>query len=287
MPHTVSKTAQLVAAVRAGHLKHQGGILFEDPWAAQFLSWPWSVIVRHRPLYRWVSGRLLRQVLPVHTQILLRARHTQELVREAAARGVRQYLLLGAGYDSFALIHAQSHPELRVFELDHPLTQADKLRRLQRVAPARPAQLRFVPFDLEAAGLREALLEQGFDPQQATIVSWLGTTYYLSDKAICQTLRSLRPLLAPGSQCLVDHGLSDSVLDAQTRAEYARLRRFVALRGEPMRSRFAPDVWAALVHSCGFRVSQHWSPTEMQALYLRHVHLPYSRFSQFALLEPR
>ena len=287
MPHAVSKTAQLVAAVRAGHLKHQGGALYQDPWAARFLSWPWTVIVRHRPLYRWVSGRLMRPVLPVHTQILLRARHTQELVREAAAAGVLQYIVLGAGYDSFALIHAQSHPQLRIFEVDHPSTQADKARRLRRMVIEWPAQLQLVPFDFEETGLREALLRQGFDLHQPSMVSWLGTTYYLSDKAICQTLRSLRPLLAPGSQCLVDHGLSDAMLDAQTRAEYARLRRFVALRGEPMQSRYAPDVWAALVQSCGYRVARQWSPVEMQALYMRQSRLPYSRFSQFALLEPR
>ncbi len=284
MKQARSQTAELVAAVRAGHTRHDGGLIFSDPIAESLLGFPWTTVVRHRWLYRWVSRVLLGKVRASHWQILWRARRAEEQIERAWRSGVRQYLVLGAGLDSFAWRQAQTLPGLRVFEVDHPLTQAFKRDRILAAGLSMPEALRLVPLDLEHDPLHRLAERCDWHPRQRGIVAWMGTTYYLQPDTIARTLSDLRDVMAPGSQLLLDHGLDDASIDAPTQVVYARLRDFVAQRGEPMMSRFSDADMTAMAEQAGWQVSQRWSMREESPGIWPEEALPLRDYSRLVLL---
>jgi methyltransferase (TIGR00027 family) len=277
-----SRTAELVAVVRAAHFRHRGGRLFADPVAERLLSRSWRLVAKYRPLF-WVMERIvLAKVRHVQTQILLRAKIASEQVMRASLSGASQYMILGAGYDSFALTHALHTDGLQVFEVDHPQTQASKRQRLADSGLAVPDSLQFVAVDFENQDLTEVVLGSAWDTGKKSIVSWLGTTYYLSQQAIEKNLRQLHGLLPYGSLLILDHGLNNASLDIRTVREYENLREFVAKRGEPMISQFSPQVFRRMTSNCGFAVRRVWTPQQLHSMCKG---LPFSGFSQFVLLE--
>ncbi len=284
MKQARSQTAELVAAVRAGHTRHDGGLIFSDPIAESLLGFPWTTVVRHRWLYRWVSRVLLGKVRASHWQILWRARRAEEQIERAWRSGVRQYLVLGAGLDSFAWRQAQTLPGLRVFEVDHPLTQAFKRDRILAAGLSMPEALRLVPLDLEHDPLHRLAERCDWHPRQRGIVAWMGTTYYLQPDTIARTLSDLRDVMAPGSQLLLDHGLDDASIDAPTQVVYARLRDFVAQRGEPMMSRFSDADMTAMAEQAGWQVAQRWSMREESPGIWPEEALPLRDYSRLVLL---
>ncbi|MEY4977175.1 MAG: hypothetical protein RIQ97_2370 [Pseudomonadota bacterium] len=284
MKQARSQTAELVAAVRAGHTRHDGGLIFSDPIAESLLGFPWTTVVRHRWLYRWVSRVLLGKVRASHWQILWRARRAEEQIERAWRSGVRQYLVLGAGLDSFAWRQAQTLPGLRVFEVDHPLTQAFKRDRILAAGLSMPEALRLVPLDLEHDPLHRLAERCDWHPRQRGIVAWMGTTYYLQPDTIARTLSDLRDVMAPGSQLLLDHGLDDASIDAPTQVVYARLRDFVAQRGEPMMSRFSDADMTAMAEQAGWQVAQRWSMRDEPPGIWPEEALPLRDYSRLVLL---
>lgn len=284
MKQARSQTAELVAAVRAGHTRHDGGRVFSDPIAERLIGFPWTTVVRHRWLFRWVGRVLLGKVRASHWQILWRARRAEAQIEQAWRAGTRQYLLLGAGLDSFAWRQAADLPGLRVFELDHPLTQAFKRDRLQAAGLPLPEALRLVAMDLERDPLRSLPERCDWHPRQRSIVAWMGTTYYLQPDTIARTLSDLRELVGPGSQLLLDHGLDDASLDAPTQAVYAQLRDFVAHRGEPMISRFSDEQMTAMAEQAGWQVAQRWSMRDEPPGIWPDEALPLRDYSRLLLL---
>ena len=280
--NSASRTAELVAVVRAGHFRHQGGRLYADPVAEKLLSPVWKLVAGNRFLFWFMQHIAMAKVSHVQTQILLRARVVSEQVMRAVQSGTRQYMILGAGYDSFALTHAPEGQGLQVFEVDHPQTQASKRQRLAASGLLVPESLRFVAVDFETQNLSEMLLAQGWNPEKKSIVSWMGTTYYLSQQAIEENLRQLHELLPCGSLLVLDHGLNNGSLDVWTIQEYEDLRNFVSKRGEPMISQFSPQVFRRMASNCGFVVRRTWTPQQQHSMCKG---LPFSGFSQFVLLE--
>lgn len=290
MDKSASRTAELVAAVRAGHRRHEGGTLFDDPWAEMFLGPVWSTVVRHRWLYRLVAERVLRSLRPVQGQILLRAQFNLQTAQAAIDRGVRQFLLLGAGFDSFALRCSEQNLPVRIFELDHPATQQHKLTYLsgRGVDMQTKAQTQFIAIDFERTAPHDLLLAYGWNPAQPAHVSWMGTTYYLAPEAIEHTLMSLRGVLCAGSEVIVDHGLPLDQLDPQTREELAQLMAFVASRGEPMRSLFPCPVFDAMGERAGYEVMESLISDEIRArLIPPNCPVPFSAFSRLVRLGVR
>lgn len=280
-----SRTAELVAAVRAGHTLHQGGALFADPLAVRLLGFPWRQIACSPWLYRWVSERVMARVRPVHTQILLRANICQQVVSQAFGDGATQYLIMGAGLDSFAYEQAAAWPDVCVYEADHPASQTLKKNRLKRAHIEIPAQLRWVPIDFERDALVQSLSAAGWQRNQKSVVAWMGTTYYLSQDAIAKSLRQLHTMMPSGSRIVLDHGLNDAFIDVDARRQYANMRQFVAQRGEPMVTRFAPDEFESLAQRCGYRMTQVWSPKAQRRLMPATLDLPFGGYSQVAVIE--
>ncbi len=192
-----SPTAQLAAAHRAYHLMHDHPPILEDSAAIWLLLPPLSVVLRVAPL-RWLFwNRLLAKVRPVSVFVVVRSRYTEDSLERFITDGCRQYVILGAGLDSWALRHQT--PDVSVFELDHPATQGWKEARIQARQGTLPPNLVLVPIDFEREAIADVLRGQEFDRDSRAFVSWLGTIYYLTRGAIEATFASLAKVCAPGS----------------------------------------------------------------------------------------
>lgn len=191
-----SRSALMVARLRAAHQLLDTPAIFDDPLALPVLGPEDCVQVQSNARsYDAGFSRILRAAMAV------RSRFAEDELARAAAAGVRQYVVLGAGLDTFACRH-QHDAALQVFEVDHPATQAWKRGLLAASSITVPDSLRFVPVDFERDALADALRAAGCRLDQPVFFSWLGVTLYLTGPAIFDTLRlvaSLPPAVASSS----------------------------------------------------------------------------------------
>ena len=152
-----STTALLVAAIRASHLRWNHPPIFTDDYALQMTTPFWRLVATNRLLNRLIVHRLLRVFRPIHTENILRIRYAEDRLREAVAAGAAQYVILGAGLDTFSLRQGELAERLRIYEVDHPGSQAMKRQRLIAINGSVPANLVLVPVDFETDRLDEQL----------------------------------------------------------------------------------------------------------------------------------
>lgn len=199
--------------------------------------------------------------------IVARARVVDDLVADAARRGVDQFVILGAGLDTFAERRSDLMATMRVFEVDQPDTQAWKQRRLIECGIGIPDGLRFVPVDFEA-GERwwDALAKAGLDPRRPAVVASTGVTMYLTRAAIAATLGDLAGL-APGSVVAMTFLRPAELLDPADRRGFEIAERGARASGTPWISLFAPDEFVAMVRAAGFRDVEYLSADDTTARY--------------------
>lgn len=178
-----------------------------------------------------------------------RSRIAEDELAQAHARGVRQYVLLGAGLDTFA--YRNPHADLRVFEVDHPATQAWKRERLAEAGIAIPAGTAFVPVDFERDRLSEALAAAGFRAHEPAFFGWLGVTMYLTDPAFEATLAFIASTAAGGG-VVFDYALSPSQHNVIQSLVYEHMARRVSGAGEPWTLAFVPSELVARMIVSGF-----------------------------------
>src|SRR5215510_10464959 len=164
-----------------------------------------------------------------------RSRYVEDTLETALQRGVAQYVILGAGLDSFAYRRRDVADVVRVFEVDHPATQQWKRARLHTLGVALPPNVTFVPIDFERQTLQEGLRAGGYRLEEPGVFSWLGVTPYLTEDAICSTLRDVAAL-APRSEIIFEYLILDSLLDADGQRMVAVAKAGAAARGEPVLS---------------------------------------------------
>ena len=218
-------------------------------------------------------GRLRAEVpgpylLAFSRWMCVRARFTEDIVERSAASGVGQYVILGAGLDSFAYRRGDLLGRLRVFEVDHPATQSWKRRRLAGLGVELPARLVFAPVDFERQALREGLELAGFDSGQPAVFSWVGVTMYLTLDAIHATLATMARC-RPGSRVVLTYNQPPAVLTGSTAQIAAAFAGLAAEMGEPFISRFLPGEIARLLHGHGFAQITDFGPDEARAAYFR------------------
>lgn len=263
-----SRTAELVAAARAGHFaRGERPLVVADPYAIHLAGERWQRVIGSNFLHWLFTTVLLRKVIPTTTYVLIRARFTDDRVLAAAERGVRQLVILGAGFDTFAL----RYPDLgvQVFEVDLPASGALKRERLAAADITVPEHLHFVEVDFERDPLDERLLAAGFDPQAPAFLSWMGVTYYLAPEAVTGTLVQVSGLSAPGSELTLDYLNARECVPAEELALFDSLLRFVEKHGEPMITRFDPDsVVDQLGLTGGWDVLRHEFPAADPSPYL-------------------
>jgi methyltransferase (TIGR00027 family) len=189
--------------------------------------------------------------------IVARARFIEDLVTEQAGCGVAQYVLLGAGLDTFAQRRPRAAARLRVFEVDQPGPQAWKRRRLLELGFGVPGWLRLVPVDFEANGSWwPRLVAAGFDPGQPAVVAAAGVTMYLTRDATAATLRQVAGL-APGSTLAMTFMLPAGLLDDRDRSGLQASRDGARASGTPFISFYTPPEMLALAREAGFRDVRH------------------------------
>src|SRR5579859_2288098 len=192
-------------------------------------------------------------------QVTCRSRYAEDHLARAVKGGIRQYVILGAGLDTFAYRSLLAR-RVRVFEVDHPATQ--EWKRRARPSPEVPGSVTFVPADLLADSLGDGLRRAGFDFGAPAFVSWLGVTMYLDDGAIERTAAVVGGL-APGTELVVDYMLPAGLRDAAGDSYAEQVGQASAERGEPWLSLFTPDAMAALLARCGFGPARDVSQREM------------------------
>jgi methyltransferase (TIGR00027 family) len=194
---------------------------------------------------------------PFRASIVARARFIEDLVAERAGHGVAQYVLLGAGLDTFAERRPDVAARLRVFEVDQPATQAWKRRRLIELGYGIPDWLRLVPVDFEAGGSWwDALAAAGFDPGRPAVVASTGVSMYLTKDANEATLRQLASL-APGSAVAMTFLLPVELLDERDRPGLRIAENGARASGTPFISFYAPGELVALALAAGFTDARH------------------------------
>jgi methyltransferase (TIGR00027 family) len=236
-----SLTAFTAAAARAAHLiVDNDPPIFVDTQAEAMLG------ERADELLEFHRAHGTHPILSgARAQVTCRSRYTEDSLAGGIRRGIGQYVILGAGLDSFAS-RSRLARQIRVFEIDHPATQEWKRRIAQE-----PENVRFVPVDFTRDPLPEALRQAGFDFAAPAFVSWLGTTMYLEEDAIARTL-AVTGGFAPGSEIIVDYMLPAGLRDAAGDSYAEQVGQALAERGEPWRSLFSPDEVAALLRRHGF-----------------------------------
>ena len=207
---------------------------------------------------------LLRRLVNVHIapSPLCRAAYTEKALKAAVLTGTKQYVMLGAGMDTFAFRETEFLSKYNVFEVDHPLTQADKLERITCAGWTVPDNLIFVPVDFAKDSLTERLTAAGFDPSVKSFFSWLGVTYYLSAEAIDKTLAELSSLCVDGSTLVFDYP-DENFFDASEK----RVQNTIMMAkagGEPMQSAFSYGELEKLLETHGFLIYELLTPDDIQ-----------------------
>lgn len=199
--------------------------------------------------------------------IVARARFIEDLVSEQAGQGVRQYIILGAGLDTFAQRRRAIASRMRVFEVDKPGPQAWKRQRLIDLGYGIPEWLRLVPVDFEAGGSWvDAIAAAGFDPRRPAIVASTGVSLYLTKAAIAATLREIAAF-APGSTLAMTYILPIELADPEERAGREIAERGARASGTPFISFFSPQEILALASEAGFREARHVSGANLSSRY--------------------
>jgi methyltransferase (TIGR00027 family) len=204
---------------------------------------------------------------PFRASILARARFVEDLVMEHTARSVGQYVILGAGLDTFAQRRSTLASRIQVFEIDQPATQEWKRQRLIELGFGIPPFLHLVPVDFEAGDVWwDQLNAAGFNAAQPAIVASTGVSMYLTREAIMATLRQIAAL-APGSTLIMSFMLTIELLDPEIRLGVERAAEGARASGTPFISFFTPDEMLALARDAGFKEVKHVSAAMLAQRY--------------------
>jgi methyltransferase (TIGR00027 family) len=252
-----SKTALRVALRRAAHqVQDERPLVFDDPLAVRILGPAYAEEIRRTPdsVKRPYSAGL-------RAFMVARARLAEDTLAAAVrGPGSRQYLVLGAGLDTFACRNA--YADVRGFEVDHPATQAWKLEMLRDAEIVPPESAAFVAVDFERDSLEERLLAAGFDEAAPTVTAWLGVVPYLTMEAFRATMRLLARL-PEGSAVVFDYSQPREVLSEREQLMLDSMAARVAQAGEPFQLFFTPKQLAAELAALGMRVVEDLGSAEL------------------------
>ncbi len=259
-----SLTALFAAAARAAHLIVDGPpVIFADPLASALLGDQADELISYHRLH---GNHVV--LAGARGQATCRSRYAEIALTAAAAHGTAQYVILGAGLDSFAY-RSPLAAGLRVFEVDHPASQEDKRRRLAAAGIGVPGNVAFVACDFQAGGheagaLAGLLAAAGFDLARPAFVSWLGVTMYLSENAISATLGQVGSF-APGSELVADYMLPAGMRDEAGDTSAELVAAASAEQGEPWLSTPSPDQMSALLRGRGLTALRHVGQRDLAA----------------------
>lgn len=261
-----SRTAEGAAALRASHTLYAENPLFVDPYAIKLTSSGWRRILKSRKWHHFLQPRAFSPIGLLISQVIGRSRYAEDQLAAAAANGASQYVLVGAGLDSFALRQSQAMSALQIFEVDHPDTQASKKEQLALMGEI-PKNVEFVAINFEKESLYEALVRSSFQQDQISFFSWLGTTHYLQPETTLNTLRAIAKVAAAGSEVVFDYSIYYHKLTGAERMGSLALSRFTSLLSEPLIGQFEPAELHAALDEMGFDILEDLSGTAQNQRY--------------------
>ena len=250
-----SRTARGAAGHRAAHQVMEQGAIFRDPFARRILS--------ADDLAAADTRATDPNRKPMRFFLAARSRFAEDALMRAVGAGIRHVVVLGAGLDTFALRNPS--PDVAVFEVDHPATQAWKRERLAAAGIAVPETLHFVPVDFEKHSLSERLEQSGLAMDVPAFFLWLGVVPYLTREAVFAVLRLVAG--RRNSEIVFDYGvpMEGHPQEARTRVEAFANR--VAQLGEPLLTFFTPQEIHSRLRALGFSVIEDLSFADLAARY--------------------
>ncbi|SDJ03982.1 methyltransferase, TIGR00027 family [Bradyrhizobium sp. Rc2d] len=249
-----SRTALATSLMRALHSRSDPFPLLEDRWGDRLVPEAERERMTERILARMdrdVRARALRTTASVLDEFLLtntalpgvviRSRYAEDALREATIKGISQYVLIGAGLDSFVLRRPAFSHALTIFEIDHPATQTMKIQRIKECGMSLPPSVQFIAADLANEDLASVLARSHFRTGEKAFFSWLGVSVYLTRPANLATLRAVATCGAPGSELVFTYVDQAEFAPDTSRSPHNENAKAVAQIGEPWISGFDPD----------------------------------------------
>lgn len=277
-----SRTALATSLMRAVHSRRDPFPLLDDPWGDRLVPkserdrFGQRILARMDSEARAAAPRtpdaLLDDFFLANTAypgVVIRSRYAEDALREATERGIRQYVLIGAGLDSFALRRPAFSEPLEIFEIDHPATQAFKIERIKACGISLPPSVHFISADLANEDLAAALARSSFRNDEPAFFSWLGVTVYLTREANLATLRAVANVSAPGSELVFTYVDQVEFFSGGSRSPDHANAKAVAMMGEPYVSGFDPKEIAHDLTHVGLELIEDLDGRKMSERYRR------------------
>jgi methyltransferase (TIGR00027 family) len=259
-----SRTALRVAMRRAAHQLLDNPHVLEDPIALAIIgSEAAAKLEDEQGGFKGRVGRTIRAFMAA------RSRYAEDQLALAVGRGAKQYVVLGAGLDTFAYRNPYGESELRVFEVDYPATQEWKRRKLTAANIAIPPSVTYAPVDFEQQTLPDGLRQAGFDATKPAFFSWLGVTMYLMEETVMSTLGFIASTPSGGGVAF-DYGVPRGSLSFVGRLALDAMSRRVAASGEPFKTFFDPTKLAERLRQLGFSAVEDLGAEEINARYFKN-----------------
>lgn len=222
------------------------------------------------------------QIAPIS---LSRSSYAENMLKLAIKFGVKQYVILGAGFDTFAFRNKELLNKIDVFELDHPATQEFKLNRIKKAGWEIPKNLHFIPVDFSKDNFIEKIKNSSFDTNKLSFYSWLGVTYYLSCEEILNTLKGIGSISQKGSSIIFDYADQGIFDDKKTTRRVKNMLFAARQSGEPMKSCFTCKELVADLEKASFLLYEHLTPMEIEDRHFKGRNDDYHAFENinFAL----
>jgi methyltransferase (TIGR00027 family) len=300
---TASRTALGVSLVRAVHARFDPDPVFVDDWGERLVP-EWAREEFYEILFSRLSpeARERAKAAPeailteyfsrqdMYGNVVMRARWNEDALAAAVADGVRQYVVLGAGFDSFALRRPAFAEGVEIFEIDHPATQGLKLRQLEALGIAAPANARYIAADFTRETMAQVLARSGLDPQARAFFSWLGVVSYLTRE---ENIASLTAMAASAPGSLIAFSYLDQAIfaprakaDAPEGETLSYAASIVRQLGEPFKSGFDPALLPGELAALGLELVEDLNGPDLAERYGRTGprSLPTATASRFALV---
>ena len=214
----------------------------------------------------WQERTDMKYTKRLRASIIARARFIDDLIIEQVSKGINQYLILGAGLDTFAQRDPYAASKMQIFEIDQPDTLAWKQQRLKELGFGVPNYLHFVHVNFETSSWWEQLLKEGFDTSKPALIACIGVSLYLTEEAITSTLNQIAGL-TKGSKLAMTFYLPKELLDDEDKPMQEIAEKGASKAGTPMISFFTPDEILALADNAGFKEAKTISTKDMIQYY--------------------
>jgi methyltransferase (TIGR00027 family) len=296
-----SFTAMMVAYMRAYHAMYDTPVIFDDFLADDLIPEEKKAIIEQHMIEYYLNLNkelndsehaisLSDQIttsthfMQAMNNVISRAQYTEETLEKAVIQGIKQYVILGAGMDTFAFRRPEMMKCLEVFEIDHPATQEFKLNRLEELGWEHPEKLHFIPIDFTKESLVTVLTRSlSYDPNVKSFISWFGVTPYLTQEEVFETLRSISEVTPAGSTIAFDYFDTDAFVPEKLSPQMQKTLKFLQKIDEQVKTAgFNPSKLAEDLTTLGFRLHENLSPADIEERYLLgrpDGHLEYVHFA--------